>query len=239
MRIEIKSWINGSVLFSGEFGSLKLAIVAAVGNKTDLSGADLSGADLSGADLRGANLSGANLRGADLRGADLSGAYLSDADLRGANLRGADLRGANLRDADLSGANLRGADLSGADLSGASLRDADPSGANFDVPPVSDEQAIKNLDVVGEIILSDPKRLYMDHWHDGESWQEKTCAEEAVCGTTHCLAGWLQVCSTDPKVRKLSPPAAGFVQAPMAARMFYESDERVIEWLKNREYANE
>jgi hypothetical protein len=30
----------------------------------------------------------------------------------------------------------------------------------------------------------------MDYWHDNDDWRERTCAEEAVCGTTHCLAGW-------------------------------------------------
>ena len=193
MKIEIKNRFNGSILFEGEFESLKVALEIAV--KGD-------------ADLRDAYLSGAYLRGANLSGADLSGA-----DLSGANQIDANLRDAYLRDANLSG-------------------------ADFDIPPVSREQAIKNLDVVAEIILDDPKKhLNMGDWHTTEEWQERTCAEEATCGTTHCLAGWLQVCSTDPKVRKLAPSAAGFVQAPMAARMFYESDERVIEWLKNREYA--
>jgi hypothetical protein len=189
MKIEIRSWINGSLLFSGEFGSLKLAVVAAVGQKT-------------------------NLRGADLRGADLR-----DADLRGADLRDADLRGADLRDADLRGADLRD--------------------ANFDIPPATLEQAIKNLDVVAELILNDPKTLYMDHWHETDEWKQRTCAEEAVCGTTHCLAGWLQVCSTDPKVRDLAPNVAGFIQAPQAAKMFYSTNDEVIDWLKNREYAKE
>jgi hypothetical protein len=155
----------------------------------------------------------ASLRGAYLRGADLSGAYLSGADLRGADLRGADLRGADLRGADLRG-------------------------AEWDIPPASDEQAVKNLDQVAAIILDDAKRLNMSLWHDDESeWQKHTCAEEAVCGTTHCLAGWLQVCSTDEKIRKLDPAIAGTLLAPVASHMFYKSDSEVIDWLKNRDYA--
>ena len=55
MLIEIKSWIDGKVLFSGEFENLKEAVI-----KADLSRANLSGADLSGANLSRANLSGAN-----------------------------------------------------------------------------------------------------------------------------------------------------------------------------------
>jgi hypothetical protein len=151
------------------------------------------------------------------------------------DLRDAYLRGANLRGANLDGADLRGAYLGGVYLGGADLR-----GAKFDIPPASREEEIKNLDRVAEIILDDPKRLYMDHWHDGDSkWKEKTCAEEALCGTTHCLAGWLQVCSVDEKIRKLDPAVAGTLLAPVASEMFYKKNEEVLNWLKNREYAKE
>ena len=118
MHIQIKCRFTGAVRFEGEFGSLKLAVEAAVKAKANLRGADLGGADLGGADLRGANL-----RGADLGGADLGGAYLRGANLRGADLGGADLHGADLGGADLRGADLRGADLRGADLRGAKWRD--------------------------------------------------------------------------------------------------------------------
>jgi len=101
MLYEIKSRIDGRVLFSLECGSMKLCVKAAAS-----SGADLSGANLYGANLSGANLSGANLYGANLYGANLSGVDLSGVDLSGANLSGANLSGANLYRADLSGANL-------------------------------------------------------------------------------------------------------------------------------------
>ena len=109
MKFEIKSFINGSVLFSLETNSMSLCVEAAVKR-----GANLRGANLRGANLRGAYLTSANLYGADLTGADLTGA-----DLTGANLYGANLRGANLYGADLTGANLRGANLYGADLTSA------------------------------------------------------------------------------------------------------------------------
>ena len=132
VKIEIKSWFSGDVLFEYESdnATMKKAVEAAVDDNANLSGADLSGADLSGANLRDADLSGANLRDANLSGADLRDANLSGADLRDANLSGADLSGADLRDANLSGANLSGADLSGADLSGAAIYYSD---GNFDV----------------------------------------------------------------------------------------------------------
>ena len=110
MFIEIKHRFSGSVLFSVEIGSLRLALEAAVKAKADLWGANLRGANLRGANLRGADLRGADLRGADLRGADLRGATCGERTW-GADLRGADLWGANLRGADLRGADLRGADL--------------------------------------------------------------------------------------------------------------------------------
>jgi hypothetical protein len=164
--------------------------------------------------------------------ADLRDADLRDAGLRGAVLRGADLSGADLSDADLSDADLRGAVLSGADLSGAVLR-----GAITDAPAATPEEAVANLDRVREIILDDKARLEMGHWHATAEWQQRTCAEEAVCGTTHCLAGWLQVCSTDKTMRRLSPEVAGVLLAPVASKMFYREADEVLTWLDKREYA--
>jgi len=109
MKIEIKNRFSGSVVFSTEADTLKIAVTAAL-----IAEANLSEAYLSGADLSEANLSEANLSGADL----------SEANLSGANLSGANLRGADLSEANLSGANLRGVYLSGADLRGANLRRA-------------------------------------------------------------------------------------------------------------------
>jgi len=148
VKIEIKHWITGSVLFEfeKENNTVKDTIIEAISKRADLQGANLRGANLhradlhranlQGADLRGANLQGAdlhraNLQGADLRGANLQGADLHGADLHGANLQGADLHRANLQGADLRGANLQGADLHGADLHGANLQGADLHGANL------------------------------------------------------------------------------------------------------------
>ena len=209
MLFEITSYFSGRVLFSLETTSLKLCVEAAVKSGAVLSGADLSGADLSGADL--------------------SGAVLSDAVLSRANLSGA-----VLSDADLSGAVLSDAVLSGADLSGADL-----SRAVMDIDPATPEQAIENLDKVREIILDKEDRLHMSGWHRDNKWREenRTCIQEAECGTGHCLAGWLQVCSTDEKIRKLHPATAGILLAPVASHMFYKSESEVLDWLREREYA--
>jgi hypothetical protein len=109
--IEIRSWLNGKILFSGEYDRLKDAIIAAVNSGANLSCANLSHADMSGADLPCANMSGANLSHADLSHANMSGANLSCADLPGANLSHADLSCANLSGANLSHANMSGANL--------------------------------------------------------------------------------------------------------------------------------
>ena len=90
IKIQIVSWLSGSILFEYESvdNTVKKTVEEAV--KGD---ANLQDADLRDADLRGANLWGANLRDADLRGADLW-----DADLQGANLQDADLQDADLQD---------------------------------------------------------------------------------------------------------------------------------------------
>ena len=170
--------------------------------------------------------------------ADLSDAYLSGADLSGADLSDAVLRGANLSGADLSGAVLRGAYLSdaylsGADLSGAYLSDADGN----PLPRATSEQAIENLDKVRAIILDDKARLEMGHWHQNSDWRERTCAEETLCGTTHCLAGWLQVCTTEPALKGIDAELAGILAAPVASKMFFRGQDEVLNWLEKREYA--
>ena len=90
-----------------------------------------------------------------------------------------------------------------------------------------------------EIILDNAARLEMGHWHSSGEWVKRTCAEEAVCETTHCLAGWLQVCSTDEKVREMEPQIAGTICAPIASKMFFRDGPEVLDWLKKRKYVTE
>jgi hypothetical protein len=101
------------------------------------------------------------------------------------------------------------------------------------------EESIANLDKVREIIVDNAERLEMGLWHADTGWVKRTCAEEAVCGTQHCLAGWLQVCATDDNVRKMDAHLAGVVQAPVAAKMFFRDAPEVLAWLKERKYADE
>ena len=90
-----------------------------------------------------------------------------------------------------------------------------------------------------EIVLDDEKRLNMGHWHGDDGWRERTCAEETLCGTTHCMAGWLQVCTTEPALKTVEAHTAGVMAAPIAAKMFYRGDAEALEWLRDRKYVAE
>jgi len=72
MKVKIKRWDTGDVIFSGEYDSLKIAVEDAVKNRALLNGASLNGALLNGASLDGASLNGASLNGASLDGASLN-----------------------------------------------------------------------------------------------------------------------------------------------------------------------
>ena len=150
------------------------------------------------------------------------------------------LEKAVLTGADLTGAVLTGADLTGADLTGAVLTDADLTGADGNkLPRATPEQAIENLDKVREIVMDNQSRLDMGHWHGDDGWQERTCAEEVLCGTTHCMAGWLQVCTTEPALKDVPAKLAGVLAAPVASKMFYRSDAEALDWLRDRKYVAE
>ena len=222
MQIEIKNLWTGKTLFSCDVPettqsgmALRHALEKAAMTGADLTGADLTGAVLWRADLTGVVLTGAVLRGADLTGADLTGAVLRGADLRGADLTGADLTGAVLTDAVLTDANGK------------------------QLPRATVEQSIENLDKVRAIVMDDQARLNMRGWHEDEAWKERTCAEEVLCGTAHCIAGWLQVCSTEPALKEIEPQLAGILAAPVAAKMFFRSKEEAYEWLESRAYVAE
>ena len=81
MLFNIKSKIDGKILFELETSSFELCIEAAVRTYANLRNADLRYAELGYADLRNADLSNANLGYADLRYAELSNANLRNAEL--------------------------------------------------------------------------------------------------------------------------------------------------------------
>lgn len=116
---------------------------------------------------------------------------------------------------------------------------ADLAGANLPIRPADATQSIENLDRVRAIVLDNERRLQMDTWHGDAGWRERTCAEEAACETTHCLAGWLQVCSPNQELRDLPAQLAGTLAAPVAARLFFSDGATVLAWLRDRQYVQE
>ncbi len=106
--------------------------------------------------------------------------------------------------------------------------------------PLSNEDVIANLDRVREVLLRNSNRLDMGEWHGNWSWRDKTAEEEVECGTTHCLAGWLQVLCPEPMVRLKFPPYdAGKFLAPIAVKMFFAPGYVVKKWLYDRAYVRE
>jgi hypothetical protein len=95
------------------------------------------------------------------------------------------------------------------------------------------------LDKVREIVLADEARLNMYHWHGDDEWRNRTCAEETLCRTTHCMAGWLQVCTTEQALKGVPADLAGALAAPIAAKMFYCDNAEALEWLRDRKYVAE
>ena len=100
-------------------------------------------------------------------------------------------------------------------------------------------EEIMRLDEVRAIVINSPERLRMDGWHDEKWTPEHTPKEEHECGSAHCIAGWLQALSDDPKVRTMEPEKAGMQLAPTAAAsgIFFVDDDIALEWLKERKYA--
>ena len=82
MKYDVLNRFSGEVKFTAEIDchesaprslKLRLAVLWAIENETDLRDSDLSYSDLRGSDLSGSNLSGSNLRDSDLRASNLSG----------------------------------------------------------------------------------------------------------------------------------------------------------------------
>ena len=93
-NMEIKSKIDGKLIFKDDGATIKLTVEAAVKLKIYMQDANMQGAYMQGTDMRGANMQGAYMQGAYMRYADMR--Y---ADMRGADMRGAYMLGANMRDA--------------------------------------------------------------------------------------------------------------------------------------------
>lgn len=102
MLFQIKSYVNGGVLFSMDTDTLLDALQTAVSQRVNLNEAQLSNQNFSGA-----NLAGAYLRDADLQNTNFNGANLMNSDLQGANMDYAQMIGTNLQNANLTGAKTQ------------------------------------------------------------------------------------------------------------------------------------
>lgn len=82
--------------------------------------------------------------------------------------------------------------------------------------PVDEQKLIKQI---ADIVLADPNSLKMDRWH---------------CGTSHCLAGWATTLNDSARRVELTegPVIAGCAVLPNYAHLFYASNEKVLEVLK-------
>lgn len=102
---------------------------------------------------------------------------------------------------------------------GAALKYVKIPGLNYTGQSEETEEAIW-ADVCKHAKLG----LDMDQWH-GDDWNPY---EEGTCGTTHCLAGWVQALSTDPEIRHMDPLEAGLKLIPRHAHLFYKTNEEVL-----------
>ncbi len=112
----LKRKIDNTVLYQGEFRSLRECLEAAV-----TAGKCLDGLNLKNANLANATLDGAIMRKADLTGANLSGANISEAVLSGSSLMHAALYNSCLCWSDLSACDLRHTHFGATDIAGAKL----------------------------------------------------------------------------------------------------------------------
>jgi uncharacterized protein YjbI with pentapeptide repeats len=123
--IEIRSWINGKVLYTAQDATdVRTALEEAVHAGAELNGAKLNNAKLNSAKLNSAKLNNAKLNNAKLNNAELNYAELNGAELNSAELNSAELNSAELNSAELNGAELNSAELNSAKLNNAKLNNA-------------------------------------------------------------------------------------------------------------------
>ncbi len=245
--ISANTSLDGAYLSNIRFGALDLT-------NANLSGIICSGVSFSGSNLKNVNFTDAVIEDSYFNYTDLTSANFTNAILKSSCARSAkfdycnfknsivqytdftnaSFRFALLDDADFTCTYLDGVDLSHVDLMKVSFIADKDDGSKLHATP---EQSIRNLDKVRDIVIHNSHRLDMDRWHKNPMWTKCTPEHEIACGTTHCLAGWLQVCSTNSDVRTLgSASFAGLLCAPVAAKMFFKGRDEVLTWLQQRQY---
>ena len=243
MKIQIKHKHRDIVLFEIEAPSQsEKSLMGYALEKAVAEGVNLAGAYLINCNLSNLSLKGAKLSSSILKGSDFSNSILTDSDMGES-----DLSGANFKNTDLSNVYLYSTILTNTNLQGAFFKDKRENRFEFSTP----EEAIAILDKIRTVVLNTEDRLDMSDWHSASSkvdnsrgyiynnWKGKTPEAEMECGTAHCLAGWLQVCSTNKLIRDQSAQFAGIISAPAASNMFFKTEDEVLQWLKSRAYVEE
>jgi hypothetical protein len=118
---------------------------------------------------------------------------------------------------------VHGIDSKGAKIAGVNADRATP-------------EQIERLDLVRARVLENQNCLNMKVWH-GDGWKPEA-APGNDCGTTHCIAGWLQVYEEDPDLRGLF--ASEYVERkfPCIRHIVHTSNSVALKWLEDRRYAN-
>ena len=85
------------------------------------------------------------------------------------------------------------------------------------------EQQIELLDKIREKILENPDHFNMHSWHSS-------------CGTSHCIAGWAQVLTTQ-ETESSEAEDVGRTLLPDFAKFFYGNTGFLKKWFEARAYA--
>ena len=86
------------------------------------------------------------------------------------------------------------------------------------------DKEISYLNRIKPLVESD--KLVMSKWHENDNWKSQTIDEVIGCGTTHCVAGWIQIFEKD-KYNDVTAEECGKKCAPNLASLFFESEEKV------------
>jgi len=176
----------------------------------------------------------------DFRYADLRHSVFTGMDLRNADFRHADLRNANFRRCTFFGARFEMALVNDADFTGCNLGNVDLGGNDLlgakGIATAEDEALLWRT--IRTIILANEDSLNMAHWHQNMNHGATVprVRDPNLCGTTHCLAGWAQVLSPSPLIRRMFAEVAGSRLLPRHAHLFYnvETDD-ILELLRKEE----
>lgn len=149
MNIKLKKAGSETVIYAGEFSSIKSCVEAAIRDNLCLDYVDLRGANLMNAELDDAQMRYARFDQANLSGANMSSGHFDGASFRGALLCNVCLCESVLRQCQFFDAALDGCDLAWADISGSAFDGLGSLNLNFsDVLLMNDTKYYDHTGVV-------------------------------------------------------------------------------------------